>query len=274
MEANVSYLVSICDVVRAAATCEQMQNSQKENFQTNFQRVPGSSSHINPQHMPYQYCSAAPIEANASYFVSIWDVVRAGATCEQMQNSQKENVQANFQRVPGSPSRINPQHMPYQYCSAAPIEADASYFVSIWDVVRAGATCEQMQKSQKENFQANFQRVPGSPSRINPQHMPYQYCSAAPMEANASYLVSICDVVRAAATCEQMQNSQKENFQANFQRVPGSPSHINPQHIPYQYCRAAPIEANASYFVSIWDVVRAGATCEQMQNSQKRKFPN
>ena len=97
-------------------------------------------------------------------------------------------------------------------------------------------------------------RVPGSSSHINRQHMPYQYCSAAPMEANVSYLVSICDVVRAAATCEQMQNSQKYNFQTNFQRVPGSSSHINPQHIPYQYCRAAPIEvprANASYFVSI-----------------------
>ena len=141
--------MSIWDLVPTAATCEQMQDSQKENFQTKFQRVPGSPSHIKLRHMPYQYCSAALIEANASYLVSIWDVVRAGATCEQMQKSQKQDFQTNFQRVPGSPSQINPQHMHYQYCSAAPIEANASYVVSIWDVVRAGATCEQMQNWQK-----------------------------------------------------------------------------------------------------------------------------
>ena len=152
--------VSIWDVLRAGATCEQMQNSQQYNFQTNIQLVSGSSSHINLQHMPYQYCSAVLIEASASYLVSIWDVVRAGATCEEMQKSQKEDFQTNIQRVPGSPSQINPQHMHYQYCSAAPIEANASYAVSIWDVVRAGATCEQMQN----NFQTNFQRVPGNPS--------------------------------------------------------------------------------------------------------------
>ena len=194
-------------------------------------------------------------------FVSIWDVVRAGATCEQMQNSEKENCQTSIQRVPGSPSHINSQHMRYQYRSAAPIEANASYVVSIWDVVRAGPLVNKWQNSQKYNFQTNFQRVPGSPSCTHRSQCKL-FCVYNEVWYGREPLVSKYKI------------RKNKISKLTFNESQGVLSHINPQHMPYQYCSAAPIEANARY-VCVY--VRCGtgwATLWTNTKLAKRKFPS
>ena len=127
---------------------------KNKNFQTNFQRVPGNPSCTHRSQCQL-FCVYKRCGTGGGH---LWTNTKFA--------KKKISITNCGQRVPGSPSHKNSQHMPYQYCSAAPIEANLQAMGCVYMRCGTGGRplVNKSTNSQKYNFLTNFQRVPGSPS--------------------------------------------------------------------------------------------------------------